>query len=588
MRQVSGAAETVPRDTKRNRPPHIYAIIPAIMPSALILVLKPFFDLERRGEISFDFAVGPHWQEEALLAASLVVVLRGNTLSDLRALRLAERHAIPIAYDIDDNFHEMPLASELGRSIRASRSIAVVDRFFRAASITRVYNPIMAELAAARGARVASEHVYFDPPDDLRPDVDAPTAHGCGEPLRLLYASARQASEAEEEPMMAALANVAGRRGSAVEIVLWKWSPTLHASGARVRFEAPVADYTAFLRRLIELRPAIGLAPLGSNRFFNSKTNNKYREYGGLGIPAIYSAGALYGACVRDGETGLLVANTPEAWEAAIERLLDDGGLRRRLADAALADVRRNYSYEAFLQSWLTIIGRLADRPRAQLERRRQRKMPSITLVGREWRRSPITPLLLELVIALGGIVHKKGTLAELNPGDVFIHVPGPDAPAAQLAEGAWGVVDLSLAGSSAQCWAGNDMARLIALRGTPGSTIGGALSVPNPTMPEGRYDAEGSEAMLLPLAETLLDRAPLATLRATARVRRGLRHIAAAARTSGHMAMRLRTHVAAQADVEGKPLDRLAAAARQAAALLRYRWNQERYERRLRRTRRV
>lgn len=588
MKRAIGCGGPVPR-ARSNRTPHIYAIVPAIMPSALILILKPFFELERRGEITFDFALGSRWKKEALLGSDIVSILRGNTLSDLRALRLAERHAIPVVYDIDDNFHEIPLASELGRSLRASRSIAVVDRFFRSAETVRVYGSLMEDVAASRGANVSLEHLYFDPPEDLQQTVDMHPEDGERQPIRLVYASARQASEAEEEPMMAALANIARRHGDAVEIVLWKRSPLLLSLGARARIEAPVADYTGFLRRLAGLRPAIGLAPLGPNRFFQSKTANKYREYGGLGIPAVYSMGALYDACVRHGETGLLVDNTRDSWEAAIELLLRDGALRRRLADAALGDVRQNYSYEAFLRSWRRTIHNLTSRGCTRSERRPDDRVPVVTLVGREWRRSSVAPVLLNLVVALGGTVRKKKTPSGLGSDDAFIYAPGPDAEPWQPPDGAWGIVDLTLAGVSAKYWPAGRGTRLVALRGTPAAAVKDILNVPEPTAPEGRYDAGGAEAMLLPLAEALLDRAPQVALRLRERVWRDMWYAAASPHAAWSLAMRLRLRISESGDnANSGSLARIAEAAKQTMASLRLRWNQRRYERRLRATRKV
>jgi glycosyltransferase involved in cell wall biosynthesis len=50
---------------------------------------------------------------------------------------------------------------------------------------------------------------------------------------------------------------------------------------------------------------------------------------------------------LRDGENALLVAPTdPEAWRAAILRLLHDAGLRQALGKSARRDFREHYTWE--------------------------------------------------------------------------------------------------------------------------------------------------------------------------------------------------------------------------------------------------
>jgi glycosyltransferase involved in cell wall biosynthesis len=91
------------------------------------------------------------------------------------------------------------------------------------------------------------------------------------------------------------------------------------------------------------------------------KTNNKYREYGGCRVAGVYSATSPYVECVRHGETGLLVANDPEAWIAALEALIDAPALRAAIADRAFEDVRRNYNQASSARQLREVLARLAD-----------------------------------------------------------------------------------------------------------------------------------------------------------------------------------------------------------------------------------
>ena len=92
------------------------------------------------------------------------------------------------------------------------------------------------------------------------------------------------------------------------------------------------ADYHAHIRTAKDAHVHVGIAPLTDDAFNQGKSEVKWLEYSISGIPGIYSNVAPYAAAVRDGETGLIVDNTTEAWVAAIERLMADDELRQRIA----------------------------------------------------------------------------------------------------------------------------------------------------------------------------------------------------------------------------------------------------------------
>lgn len=77
----------------------------------------------------------------------------------------------------------------------------------------------------------------------------------------------------------------------------------------------------------------IGLIPVDSHDFNRAKTDIKFLEYGAAGIAPIASDICTYDSMV-DGVSGIK-ASTPEQWYYALERLVVDSELRKRIAAGA-------------------------------------------------------------------------------------------------------------------------------------------------------------------------------------------------------------------------------------------------------------
>ena len=113
-------------------------------------------------------------------------------------------------------------------------------------------------------------------------------------------------------------------------------------------------EFTEFVRSL-RGRFAIGLAPLRDTRLNRTKSDLRFLEYAALGIPGIYSDCDAFSTVV-DGETGLLVQNSTEAWADAIRRLLGDAELRRRIAHQAFDQVSQHRLIDSQTNRFLAIL----------------------------------------------------------------------------------------------------------------------------------------------------------------------------------------------------------------------------------------
>ncbi len=97
----------------------------------------------------------------------------------------------------------------------------------------------------------------------------------------------------------------------------------------------------------------IVLMPLEDGEFNRCKSDLKFLEAAACGAVALAARGSVYSA-IRDGQNGMLFS-TAEEFAAALERLVADAGLRRRLAQEAhryVAEERRLEGQLAAREAW--------------------------------------------------------------------------------------------------------------------------------------------------------------------------------------------------------------------------------------------
>ena len=102
-------------------------------------------------------------------------------------------------------------------------------------------------------------------------------------------------------------------------------------------------DYRAYLGLLAEAD--IAIAPLEPTIFNDAKSNIKFQEAAILGLPSVVSPRQAFREVVVQDSNGLL-ADTTKDWEQALERLILEPDLRRRLGTRALLDVTARYAPE--------------------------------------------------------------------------------------------------------------------------------------------------------------------------------------------------------------------------------------------------
>jgi len=109
----------------------------------------------------------------------------------------------------------------------------------------------------------------------------------------------------------------------------------------------------------------IGIAPLVDNNFNRGKSNLRWLEYSALGIPTVASNVGHFKETLRDGETGFLV-NSENEWFNALERLLDDPGLRDNIGKNARREVMKNWCPKRTAEKYLSVFEEIHARSNAK------------------------------------------------------------------------------------------------------------------------------------------------------------------------------------------------------------------------------
>jgi glycosyltransferase involved in cell wall biosynthesis len=131
-------------------------------------------------------------------------------------------------------------------------------------------------------------------------------------------------------------------------------------TGDHADLPLPPADNVTLTGFVDDVRPLIAsawvsLVPIR----VGGGTRLKILEAMALGTPVVTTSKGAEGLDAKHGEH-LLIANSPEAFAEAVIRLLQEPGLRQRLADKAYQLVQERYDLAALMPRFLDLVERVA------------------------------------------------------------------------------------------------------------------------------------------------------------------------------------------------------------------------------------
>jgi glycosyltransferase involved in cell wall biosynthesis len=100
----------------------------------------------------------------------------------------------------------------------------------------------------------------------------------------------------------------------------------------------------------------IAISPLQNTPFNNCKSDIKFLDYASIGTAGIYSQSPVYSSVVRSQHNGWLAENSSEAWEEALETLIQDTALRLKIAQNATRYLYRERTLAQRAIDWVNTI----------------------------------------------------------------------------------------------------------------------------------------------------------------------------------------------------------------------------------------
>lgn len=141
------------------------------------------------------------------------------------------------------------------------------------------------------------------------------------------------------------------RNDTQLELMLGKHTPKALVELPNVLAPDPL-PWHAFRSYQAKCQLHIGLAPLLNTPFNQGKSFIKFLDIAAMGGVGVYSNRYPYTDVVSDGVNGLLVEDVPEAWQAAIEQLLNNPMATAKMAQQAAKDASEIGNPQRALRFW--------------------------------------------------------------------------------------------------------------------------------------------------------------------------------------------------------------------------------------------
>jgi glycosyltransferase involved in cell wall biosynthesis len=345
-----------------NRPLKVLAVVDGLIPSVELVLAKPFRWLMERGQLEYSLVVISDLEADAAIEQyDLLIIMRACMPDSLALAQLAKSRGVPFIYAIDDDFEALDPETPLGRHYREARAWPrLLQMCSMADQVWAFSQPLRQKLLAVQSRVVVPPAIAsIEAIGEIRSAADAsgvPPSKG-----RVIGYGASRYHAPDVDAIAPALLDIlAGDPDVSIELI--GVAPQSLLGHERVRHFDFLPTIEDFYRFVAGRGWTVGIAPLLRNAANDAKTDNKFREYASLGIPAVYSDAPAYWHSVIDGYNGLVARDLAE-WRRHVKALLDRPAVARRIAEQAWADAYRRYSLETVCSRYLDLMNAAVSPP---------------------------------------------------------------------------------------------------------------------------------------------------------------------------------------------------------------------------------
>lgn len=327
---------------KEKRVPHILVECPELIPSVKLGVLDTLQLLQSQDKCSVRFVRTIDLHKRDLVWCDIFLTVRGSESITLEVARLLKQSGRRVLYFLDDDLLHIPdgiLSTTYYKDKGIKRNIR---RLIGLSDLLWCVNPrIGAEYGPLGNGKVYLGKVSADVPE-------LPERHV--EPVKLLYAGSLDHFTAVRSYLQPAVERICREFGDKVSMTYIGVNPG-PSECPGIRHFKYFDEYEAYRRFVRAEGFSIGLAPIFTSGFYQSKYHNKYIEYSSIGAMGIYTDSDPYRSVIRDGWNGLLTENTVDAWYSAILRAVNSEALRQTCVANAIEQMRMDYQPQAVAQA---------------------------------------------------------------------------------------------------------------------------------------------------------------------------------------------------------------------------------------------
>ncbi len=409
--------------------PNVLAIVPSLIASCQINVLKPLKVLASQGRIKFRWKLESRASLSDVHWADVVIFCRNTEPAYGHLLNEAVCTSKPIIYDLDDNFWDIPHDTdpEIARYHRLPPRLHQLEQYLQLSTFVRVYSPVLGDRVREFSKNVKLLRAGFDF------SLVAKRRTPANDKVRIVYATSRVVDDQYYE-FLEGIIHVLDKYADRVSLTIWGCQPSELAGRKGVELMPLLPSYERFLREFYRQGFDIGLAPLPNTLFHRSKNNTKFRDYGACRVAGIYSDVDVYSSCIQDGRTGVLVQNNPESWANGMSRLIEDRALIENIKRDAYEQVYKEYRQELVEEEWMAEInellsgniGYVAASPTRKVEEMRVRAdfhgLCAIRMPGESPDGEKVGHVLLEILTPTGDVLRDASSCKRTNEnGDIVI-----------------------------------------------------------------------------------------------------------------------------------------------------------------------